>query len=82
MVAAAFDDGGDGLQIGDVEAKMAIDTIGGGWFEANMAIDTSGVAGGDGDSGRHHLTAAMDKGGRSCLTVASVAIYGGSGGGV
>ncbi len=50
MAAAAFDGGGDGLRIGDVEAKMAIDTSGGGWFEAKMAIDTSGVAGGD--SGR------------------------------
>jgi len=70
MAAAAFDGGGDGLRIGNVEAKMAIDSIGGGRFEAKMAIVTSGVAGGD--SGRHRLTAAMDEGGRSCLTVASV----------
>ena len=72
IAAAAFGGGGggDGLRIGDVEAKMAIDTSGGGWFEAKMAIDTSGVAGGD--SGRQRLTAAMDKGGRSCLTLASV----------
>ena len=59
-----------GLRIGDVEAKMAIDTSGGGWFEAKMAIDTSGVAGGD--RGHQRLTAAMDKCGHSCLTVASV----------
>ena len=70
MAAAAFDGGGDGLRIGNVEAKMAIDSIGGGRFEAKMVIVTSGVAGGD--SRRHRLTAAMDEGGRSCLTVASV----------
>ena len=51
MAVAAFDGDGDGLQIGNAEAKMAItDAIGGGWFEANMAITTSGMAGGD--SGR------------------------------
>jgi hypothetical protein len=54
MAASAFDGGGDGLQIGNVEANMAIDTSGGGWFEAKMAIDTSGVAGGD--SGCQRLT--------------------------
>jgi hypothetical protein len=54
MAASAFGGGGDGLQIGNVEAKMAIDTSGGGWFEAKMAIDTSGVAGGD--SGCQRLT--------------------------
>jgi hypothetical protein len=72
MAAAAFGSGGggDGPRIGNVEAKMAIDTSGGGWFEAKMAIDTSGMAGGD--SGRQCLTAAMDKGGHSCLTLASV----------
>ena len=31
MAVAAFDGSVDGLQIGYVEAKMAIDTIGGGW---------------------------------------------------
>ena len=41
MAAAAFDGGGDGPRIGDVEANMAIDTSGGGWFEAKMVIDTS-----------------------------------------
>ena len=61
MAAAAFDGGGYGLQIGNVEAKMAIDTSGGGWFEAKMAVDTSSVAGGD--SGRQRLMAVMDKGG-------------------
>ena len=70
MAAAAFDGGGDGLRIGDVEAKMAIDTSSGGWFKAKMAIDNSGVVGGD--SGRQHLMAAMNEGGRSYLTVASV----------
>jgi len=40
MAASAFNGGGDGLQIGDVEAKMAIDTSGVGWLEAKMAIDT------------------------------------------
>ncbi len=70
MVAAVFNGGGDGLRIGDVEAKMAIDANGGGWFEAKMVIDNSSVAGGD--SGCHRLMAAMDEGGRSCLTVASV----------
>ena len=54
MSASAFNGSGDGLQIGDVEAKMAIDTSGVGWLEAKMAIDTSGVAGGD--SGRQRLT--------------------------
>ncbi len=68
MAAAAFDGGRYGLSIGDVEAKMVIDTSGGGWFEAKMVIDTSGVE--SGDSGRHHLTAAIYKGGRLCLTVA------------
>jgi hypothetical protein len=48
MAVAAFDGGGgNGLRIGNVEAKMVIDAIGGGWFDVNMAIDTSGVAGGD-----------------------------------
>ena len=65
---------------------MTPSVAGGSWFEAKMAIGTSGVVGGDGDSGHRRLTASMDKGGRSCLTVASVAIYtafsGGSGGGV
>ena len=70
MAAAAFEGDSNGLRLSDGEAKMAIDTSGGGWFEAKMAIDTSGVAGGD--SGRQRLTAAMDKGGRSCLTLASV----------
>ena len=70
MVATAFDDGGYGLRMGDVEVKMAIDTSGGGWFEAKLEIDTSGLAGGD--SGRQCLTAVMDEGGRSCLTLASV----------
>ena len=44
MAAAAFNGGGDGLRIGNVEAKMTIDTGGGGWFEGKMAIeeDTSG----------------------------------------
>ena len=69
-MAAVFDGGSNGLWIGDVEAKMVIDAIGGGWFEAKMVVVTSGIVGGD--SGRHHLTAAMDEGGRSCLTVASV----------
>ena len=47
MAVAAFDGGGgNGLRIGNVEAKMVIDAIGGGWFEVNMAIDTSGMAGG------------------------------------
>ena len=49
---------------------MAIDANGGGWFEAKMVIDTSGMVGGD--SGSHRLMAVMDKGGRSCLTGASV----------
>ena len=70
MAAAAFDGGGYGLGIGNVEVNMVIETSGGGWFEAKMAIDTSGMAGGD--SGRQRLMAAMDEGGRSCLTVASV----------
>ena len=50
------DGGGDGLRIGNVKAKMVIDT--------NSAVD--------GDRGRQRLTAAMDAGGCSCLTVASV----------
>jgi hypothetical protein len=50
MAAAVFNGGGYGLRIGNVEAKMVIDTSGGGWFEAKMVIDTSDVAGGD--SGR------------------------------
>ena len=70
MVATAFDDGGYGLRMGDVEVKMAIDTSGGGWFEAKLEIDTSSLAGGD--SGRQCLTAVMDEGGHSCLTLASV----------
>ena len=70
MAATAFDGSGYGLRIGVVKAKMAIDTRGGGWFEAKMAIDTSGMVGGD--SGRQRLMAAMDEGGHSCLTVASV----------
>ncbi len=44
MAAAAFNGGGNGLRIGNVEAKMMIDTSGGGWFEGKMVIeeDTSG----------------------------------------
>ena len=30
--AAVFDSGGDGLQIGNVEAEMGIDNSGGGWL--------------------------------------------------
>jgi hypothetical protein len=56
MAVAAFDGGGDGLRIGNVKAKMVIDT--------NSAVG--------GDRGRQRLTAAMDEGGCSCLTVASV----------
>jgi hypothetical protein len=70
MAAAAFDGGGNELRIGNVEAKMAIDTSGGRWFKAKMAIDTSGMMGGD--SGHQRLTAAMDEGGHLRLTVASV----------
>ncbi len=73
MAAAAFNGGGDGLRIIDnVEAKMAIDAISGGWFEAKMAIDTSSVAGGD--SGHQRLMVAMDEGGLLCLTVASASV--------
>ena len=43
MAAAAFDCGIDGMRIGDVEAKMAIDTSGGGWRQRASAFD-----GGDG----------------------------------
>ena len=43
MAAAAFDGGGDGLRIGDAEAKMAIGTSGGGWRQRASAFD-----GGDG----------------------------------
>jgi len=43
MAVAAFDGGVDGLRIGNVEAKMAIDTIGGGWQQQVSAFD-----GGDG----------------------------------
>jgi hypothetical protein len=43
MAAAWFDGGVDGLRIGHVEAKMAIDTSGGGWRQRASAFD-----GGDG----------------------------------
>ena len=43
MVLAAFNGSIDGLWIGDVEAKMVIDTIGGGWQQRASALD-----GGDG----------------------------------
>jgi hypothetical protein len=43
MAVAAFDGGIDGLRIGNVEAKMAIDTIGGEWRQRASAFD-----GGDG----------------------------------
>ncbi len=37
--AAAFDGGVDGLRIGHVEAKMAIDTSGGGWRQRASAFN-------------------------------------------
>ncbi len=39
MGGAEFDGGNDGLRIGDVEAKMAIDTSGGGWQQRVSAFD-------------------------------------------
>jgi hypothetical protein len=39
MAAAAFDGGIGGLRIGNVEAKMAIDTSGGGWRQRASAFD-------------------------------------------
>jgi hypothetical protein len=42
-----FDGVGDGLRIGDVEAKMAIDTSGGRWRQRASAFD--------GDDGRRWL---------------------------
>ena len=38
MSVAAFDSGGNRLWIGDVEAKMAIDTSGGGWRQRASAF--------------------------------------------
>ena len=43
MAAAAFDGGGDGIRIGDVEARVAIDASGGWWRRQASAFD-----GGDG----------------------------------
>ena len=43
MAVVVFDGDIDGLRIGDVEAKMAIDTSGGGWRQRASAFD-----GGDG----------------------------------
>ena len=40
MAAAAFDGSIDGLRIGDVEAKMVIGTIGGGWRHWASAFDS------------------------------------------
>ena len=60
MAMAAFDGGGDGLRrLCNDEAKMAIDTRGGGWQQwASVQC----------------LTVAMDKGGHWCLRVAMMDI--------
>ncbi len=39
MVAAVFDGGGNELRVGNVEAKVAIDTCGGGWRQQASAFD-------------------------------------------
>ncbi len=40
MAAEVFDGGVDGLRIGNVEAKMVIDTSGGGWRQRASAFDS------------------------------------------
>ena len=40
MAVVVFDGDIDGLRIGDVEAKMAIDTSGGGWQKRASAFDS------------------------------------------
>jgi hypothetical protein len=51
----AFNGGGDGIRIGDVKAKMAIDTSGGGWRRWATAFD-----GGDGRRWPLAFDRAMD----------------------
>ena len=58
MSAAAFNGGADELWIGNVEAKMAIDTSGGGWQQRASAFD-------GGDGGRWLLV--FDGGDRQLL---------------
>jgi hypothetical protein len=55
MAVAAFDDSVDELRIGNVEAKMAIDTIVGGWRQRASTFD-----GDDDKGGRWCLTVVMD----------------------